>query len=51
MKAIEGMTWLANQTSLRRESLYKSLSDQGNPGFNTVQAVLSALGLKLAIVS
>ena len=47
----EGMTWLATQTSLGRESLYKSLSDQDNPKFNTVQAVLNALGLKFAIVS
>ena len=44
-----GMTRLAKQTSLGRESLYKSLSEQGNPEFRTVLAVMDALGLRLSV--
>jgi probable addiction module antidote protein len=43
----KGMTDLAKQTGLGRESLYKSLSSDGNPSFATVVKVLSALGVKL----
>ena len=46
----KGMTNIANETGLGRESLYKSLSKTGNPSFATVQKVLSALGLKLSVV-
>jgi probable addiction module antidote protein len=42
-----GMTEIARQTGLGRESLYKALSPEGNPEFATVLRVLSALGLKL----
>lgn len=48
-KAQGGMTELSLATSLRRESLYKTLSEQGNPEFKTLQAVLGALGLRFAI--
>ena len=34
-------------TGLGRESLYKSLSAEGNPEFATVLKVVSALGLRL----
>lgn len=43
----KGMTQLARDTGLGRESLYKSLSEEGNPSFATVLKVLSALGIKL----
>ncbi|WP_260620462.1 helix-turn-helix domain-containing transcriptional regulator [Gordonibacter massiliensis (ex Traore et al. 2017)] len=33
----------------RRESLYKSLSADGNPRFSTVMNVVDALGFKLAV--
>ena len=46
----KGMTNIANETGLGRESLYKSLSKTGNPSFATVQKVLSALGLKFSVV-
>ena len=42
-----GMTEIARQTGLGRESLYKALSPEGNPEFATVLRVLSALGMKL----
>ena len=41
-----GMTQLAN-TRLGRESLYKALSGEGNPGFATILKVTRALGLQL----
>ena len=43
----KGMTQLARDTGLGRESLYKALSPSGNPEFATVMKVVAALGLKL----
>ena len=43
----KGMTDLAKETGMGRESLYKSLSTDGNPSFSTVVKVLNALGVKL----
>ena len=34
---------------LGRESLYKSLSENGNPEFSTILRVVKALGLKLSV--
>lgn len=45
-----GMTELARRAGLGRESLYKSLSADGNPAFATVLQVLRALGLELRAV-
>lgn len=42
-----GMTAVAAKSGLGRESLYKALSRDGNPGFATVLNVLQALGLRL----
>ena len=41
------MALVAQETGLGRESLYKSLSADGNPEFATVLKVISALGLRL----
>ena len=41
------MAVVAQETGLGRESLYKSLSTDGNPEFATVLKVVSALGLRL----
>ena len=43
----KGMSEIARETGLGRESLYKSLSVDGNPEFTTVLKVVEALGLKL----
>jgi probable addiction module antidote protein len=43
----KGMTDLAREAGLGRESLYKALSPKGNPEFATVLKVVRALGLKL----
>ena len=43
----KGMTDIARQAGLGRESLYKALSPEGNPEFSTVLKVVKALGLRL----
>jgi probable addiction module antidote protein len=43
----KGVTQVARDTGLGRESLYKALSASGNPEFATVMKVIAALGLKL----
>ena len=43
----KGMTQIAIETGLGRESLYKALSAEGNPEFATVLKVLRSLGLRL----
>jgi len=45
----KGMTQIARETGLGRESLYKALSESGNPEFGTVLKVIRALGLKLHV--
>ena len=44
-----GMTQLASDTGLGRESLYKALSEEGNPSFATIVKVTRALGLQLRV--
>ena len=42
-----GFTKLARKAHLGRESLYKTLSPQGNPELRTFTAVVQAMGLEL----
>ena len=44
-----GMTDIARQAGLSRESLYKALSGEGHPQFETIARVLQALGLRLFV--
>jgi len=44
-----GMSEVAKQAGLSRESLYKALSLEGNPEFGTVLRVMHALGLRFSI--
>jgi probable addiction module antidote protein len=43
----KGMSQVARDTGLSRESLYKALSETGNPSLATVLKVAKALGLRL----
>jgi probable addiction module antidote protein len=43
----KGMTQVARDAGLSRESLYKALSGERSPEFDTILKVLHALGLKL----
>ena len=47
----KGMSQIARDAGLGRESLYKSLSFSGNPELATVLKVISALGLQLHVSS
>ena len=43
----KGMSQVARDAGLSRESLYKALSGERSPSFDTILKVMSALGLKL----
>ena len=43
----KGMSQVAKDAGLSRESLYKALSGERNPNFSTILRVISALGIKL----
>ena len=45
----KGMSQVAKDTGLSRESLYRALSAGGNPSFATVLKVVKALGVKLHV--
>lgn len=45
----EGMSKIARETGLNRESLYRALSEKGNPTLETIFKVTKALGLKLTL--
>jgi probable addiction module antidote protein len=44
-----GMSRVAREANVGRESLYKSLGKTGNPEFTTVVDVLNALGFRLQV--
>jgi probable addiction module antidote protein len=45
----KGMTRIAQEAGVSRASLYKSLSNNGNPEFETIVKVIKALGCKLSV--
>ena len=51
MARAKGMTNVAADAGLGRESLYKALSVEGNPAFGTVLKVTRALGIRLRATS
>jgi probable addiction module antidote protein len=46
----KGMTEVARQAGVTRASLYKSLSEGGNPRFETISKIVEALGGRLSVV-
>ena len=44
-----GMSDVARTTGMSRESLYRALSADGNPKFETVLRVMHALGLQFSV--
>lgn len=48
-EAFGGMGKLANDSSLNRESLYRMLSEKGNPRVSSLDALLHAMNLRLAV--
>jgi probable addiction module antidote protein len=47
----KGMTQVAKDSGLGRESLYKALAPGSHPRFETISAVLRALNVRLAMVA
>jgi probable addiction module antidote protein len=45
----KGMAQIAKDLNLARESLYRSLSPEGNPSFSTIMKVLDVFGYQLQI--
>jgi probable addiction module antidote protein len=46
-----GMAQIAKDAGLGRESLYKTLSADAHPRFETINSVLHALGVEFAVVA
>ncbi|MGI3093939.1 addiction module antidote protein [Vibrio diabolicus] len=46
-----GMTDLASQTGLSRETLYRTLSSKGNPSLKTLLSIVAALGLSFSFTT
>ena len=42
---------LASKIGITRQGLYKTLSQNGNPEFSTIQKLIRALGLQMSIVA
>lgn len=51
VRARAGMSKLARDTGIKRQTLTKSLSKKGNPTLATIVPVLDKLGLRMQIVS
>lgn len=49
VQANGGVAKCAEKTHLSREALYRMLSEQGNPEFRSVEAILKSLGLRLSV--
>lgn len=45
----DGISGLATRSNLGRESMYKMLSETGNPKLSSFTKVIQALGLKLTV--
>jgi probable addiction module antidote protein len=41
---------VAKQARIQRQSLYRVLSNQGNPKLTTLQGILKAVGLRIAVM-
>lgn len=46
-----GMAQIAKRTGLGRESLYKALNGETQPRFETINAVMRALGVRFSVIS
>ncbi len=44
-----GIGRLAERANLNRETLYRTLSEEGNPELRSLEAILRALGLRLSV--
>ena len=49
VEANSSMSELARSLDRNRESLYKTLSEKGNPQLSSIRSILNNLGFKLAV--
>ena len=49
IQAKGGIAEFSRHTHINRQHIYKMLSDKGNPSFDNIGLILSALGLKLQV--
>ena len=49
VEASGGPSLIARQAHIQRESLYKALSNRGNPRLTTLQGILKSVGLRIAV--
>jgi probable addiction module antidote protein len=47
--ALGGLAALAERTGLSRETLYRTLSEKGNPRLDTLTSILGAFGLRVSV--
>jgi len=45
-----GVSGLSRRSGVSRPGIYKALGPDGNPSFETIQAILGAMGLRLKVV-
>ena len=48
MSKIKGITTTAHEAGLSRKGLQKALSEKGNPKFESINAIMHALGYRLS---
>ena len=44
-----GISDLARRSGVSRPGIYKALGEEGNPSFETIRAILGAMGLRLTV--
>lgn len=49
VQACGGATAIAKQAQIQRESIYKTLSNRGNPRLTTLQGILKSVGLRITV--
>lgn len=47
----KGISNLARRSGVSRSGIYKALGQDGNPSFETIRSILSAMGLRLSVES
>ncbi|MEW6262330.1 MAG: addiction module antidote protein [Thermodesulfobacteriota bacterium] len=47
LSRVKGVTKIAEEAGMSRKGVQKALSEEGNPGFASVNAIMHAMGYKL----
>lgn len=49
VESMGGVSWLSGETHMTRAAIYKILSNEGNPKYDSLLKVLASLGLRLNV--